>query len=159
MLNRAVLVGVLALVGLGAGVTGCQKSRRSPLAEAARAEHQHGPEMSRPIPIFNVHDLREGERYYRDALGFKVEWEDGDPPTFGAVSRADARIFMCQGCQGNPGTWISIFVRDVDRLHEELARKDAIVRMPPTDMPWHLREMHVSDRDGNVIRFGSDVEH
>jgi len=29
------------------------------------------------------------------------------------------------------------------------------VRMSPKDMPWGLREMHVADPYGNVIRFGS----
>jgi hypothetical protein len=48
---------------------------------------------------------------------------------------------------------------DVDRLHEELVERHAIIRMPPTNMAWGLREMHVGDRDGNVIRFASPIEH
>ena len=92
-------------------------------------------------------------------LGFKVDWEDGSPPDFGSVSRGDAVLFMCQRCQGNPGSWIIIFTRDVDRLHDELRRKDAIITMPPQDMPWRLREMHVAYCDGNVIRFASETEH
>ena len=143
------MVIVLALVGC--------TSKRTSLAEAARAAH--GPGMSHAIPIFNVHDLKASQRYYRDVLGFKVDWEYGDPPDFGSVSRADARIFMCQGCQGNPGGWIMVFTHDVDELHKEYRGKEALIRMPPTTMPWELREMHVADRDGNVIRFASETEH
>ena len=66
---------------------------------------------------------------------------------------------MCQGCQGNPGAWIMTFARDVDALYKELLERKAIIRMPPTDMPWGLREMHVADPDGNVIRFGSSRDH
>ena len=65
-------------------------------------------EMSCPRPIVNVRSLRDSQRYYRDALGFKVDWSHGTPPDFGAVSRADAQLFMCQGCQGTPGAWMMI---------------------------------------------------
>ena len=79
----------------------------SPACARPRGQ-SHGAELSRPIPIFNVRDLRRSQRYFREVLGFKVDWEDGDPPDFGSVSRGDAAIFMCQGCQGNPGAWVMI---------------------------------------------------
>lgn len=140
------------------GLVGCKSEKASPLLEAAKAI-AHKSELSRPVPIFNVRNLRASQRYFRDVLGFKVDWEDGDPPDFGSVSRGDAGIFMCQGCQGNPGAWIMIFSSDVDRLYREFAAKGAIVKMPPTNMPWKLRELHVADPDGNVIRFASAIEH
>ena len=115
--------------------------------------------MSCARPIFNVRDLRASQRYYREALGFKVDWDHGDPPDFGSDSRGEGVLFMCQGCQGRPGTWVMIFTRDVDRLHEELVRNKAIIQMPPPDMPWGLREMQVADPDGNVIRFASAIDH
>jgi uncharacterized glyoxalase superfamily protein PhnB len=149
---------MLAASVIAFGLFGCKEEARSPLREAARAS-MHGSEMSHAIPIFNVHRLRASQAYYRDILGFKLDWEDGDPPDFGSVTRGDATLFMCQGCQGNPGAWIMVFTHDVDKLYEEIGRKGAIVRMPPTDMPWRLREMHVSDRDGNVIRFASETKH
>jgi catechol 2,3-dioxygenase-like lactoylglutathione lyase family enzyme len=136
---------------------GCRGDKRSPLVEMARTAH--GPELSHPIPIFTVADLRASQRYYRDALGFRVLWDHGDPPDFGAVGRGDTTLFMCQRCQGHPGAWIMVFAHDVDALHEELARRGALIVQPPTDMPWHLREMLVADPDGNRIRFGGETEH
>src|SRR5688572_7185134 len=140
-------------VAVALTLVGCKEARRSPLAEAA-ATCAHDPDVSCARPIFNVHDLRASQRYYRDALGFKVDWDYGEPPTFGSVSRGHGVIFLCQGCQGTPGVWAMMFVPDVDKLHEELRRREAKIRMPPTDMPWGLREMHVADLDGNVLRFG-----
>ena len=139
-------------------VAACRGEPRTHLAEEAHAR-SHDSEMSPPVPIFSVDDLKASQRYFRDALGFTLKWEDGDPPDFCAVGRADATIFMCERCQGHPGTWIMIFTRDVDRLHEELVRRHAIIKTAPRDMPWHLREMHVADPDGNVIRFASEIEH
>jgi catechol 2,3-dioxygenase-like lactoylglutathione lyase family enzyme len=140
------------------GVAGCKSERPSHLLELARATTHKG-ELSHAIPIFSVRSLRASQAYYRDVLGFKVEWEDGDPPDFGAVSRDEAVLFMCQGCQGNPGTWVMVFAENVDRLHRQFTAKKARVLKPPTDMPWKLREMHVADPDGNVIRFAGRMEH
>jgi uncharacterized glyoxalase superfamily protein PhnB len=52
-----------------------------------------------------------------------------------------------------------LFTPDVDKLYKEFRSHKALIRMPPTDMPWGLRELHVSDPDGNVLRFGSSREH
>jgi catechol 2,3-dioxygenase-like lactoylglutathione lyase family enzyme len=145
----------LAVVAMG-GSLACERPRSSPLVEAARACHDS--EISCPRPILAVRDLKASGRYYRDALGFKIDWEYGDPPDFGSVSRADGVLFLSQGHQSTRGGWTMMFVRDVDRLHEEFRKNRAIVQMPPTDMPWGLREMQVADLDGNVLRFGSAIE-
>jgi catechol 2,3-dioxygenase-like lactoylglutathione lyase family enzyme len=147
----------IAAAGLVLLILGCKGDKRSPLLEAARAAHH--PELSRSIPILSVRNLHDSQHYFRDVLGFKVDWEYGNPPVFGSVSRGDAALFMCQGCQGSFGAWVMMFTPDVDKLHKELAPRGAIVRVPPTDMPWKLREMHVADRDGNVMRFASAIEH
>lgn len=144
-----------AFLSLVLVVVACRSTEKeSPWVAAARACAE-GSELSCVRPIFNVHSLREAQRYYRDALGFKLDWEHGQPPDFASMSRGDAVIFMCQGCQGNPGTWVMVFSSDVDALHAELLEKGALIRMPPTNMPWGMREMHVSDSDGNVLRFGT----
>jgi len=138
---------------------GCKDShkRNDPLVELART-CTHDAELSCPRPIFNVRSLRASQAYFHDALGFKLDWDHGDPPDFGSVSRGDSQIFMCQGCQGTPGAWTMIFAKDVDALHQDFVRRKAQIRMPPTNMPWGIREMHVSDLDGNVLRFGSSID-
>jgi catechol 2,3-dioxygenase-like lactoylglutathione lyase family enzyme len=138
---------------------GCKRThpRDSPLAEAANAA-THDSELSAPHPILHVASLRDSQRYYRDALGFHVEWEHGDPPDFGAVSRGDSVLFLCQGCSSARGAWTMMFTGDVDRLHAELVGRHAIIKMPPTDMPWGLREIQVVDPDSNVMRFGSAIK-
>jgi catechol 2,3-dioxygenase-like lactoylglutathione lyase family enzyme len=145
---------LVALVALA----GCKGERRSPLAEAARACHDDDAEVSCGRPIFNVRDLQASLAYYREALGFRVDWTDGDPADFGSVTRGHGTLFLCQGCQGTPGAWAMFFARDVDALYREMAKKSAKIRMPPRDMPWRTREMHVADLDGNVLRFGTGLD-
>jgi len=48
--------------------------------------------------------------------------------------------------------------RSGDLPRGEISRKGAIIKQPPADMPWGMREMQVADPDGNVIRFGCSSE-
>jgi predicted enzyme related to lactoylglutathione lyase len=84
------------------------------------------------------------------------DWDWGTPPTFASVSRGKACIFLCQGAQGNPGTWMSIFVTNVEELYEEYKSTGATIRQPPTNFPSGTREMNIQDPDGHRIRFGSE---
>jgi len=151
------MVRMILAVAVATSLLACKADPApSPLAAAATAGTRDA-ELSHPHPILHVRSLAASQTYYRDVLGFKVDWDHGDPPSFGAVSRGDASIFLCQGCVGPPGAWMMIFARDVDKLYDELRSRHALIRLPPTNMPWQLREMHVADLDGNVIRFGSSI--
>ena len=109
------------------------------------------------VPILSVRSVPGSIDYYVHKLGFAKEWDWGDPPTFGCVGRDEVSIFLCQGGQGAPGTWISIFVQDVDALHEDYKRRGAIIRQAPTNFSWGVREMNVEDPDGHRLRMGSDA--
>jgi ankyrin repeat protein len=109
------------------------------------------------VPILNVKSVRASIDYYVHKLGFEKEWDWGDPPTFACVWRDQVRIFLCEGGQGAPGTWISIFVQDVDALHEDYQRRGATIRQAPANFPWGVREMNVEDPDGHRLRLGSDA--
>jgi len=153
-LRRVAAIGLVMVWAVGAA--GCKDSdKESPLAELARACHDS--ELSCPRPILGVKDLASALRYYRDVLGFKVDWTWGEPPDFGSVSRGHTTIFLAQG--GGGGSWLMSFTPDVDKLYEEIKAKGAIIKMPPTNMPWHVREMQVEDPDRNVIRIGTGLDH
>src|SRR5687767_5116423 len=137
---------ILALILLAA----CEGkvTRPSPLAELAKKCPDS--ELACARPIIRVDSLRAAQAYYRDKLGFKVDWDHGDPPNFGAVSRGDYQVFLCEQCQSGAGAWSMTFTKSVDKLHDEFVKRGAIVKMPPTNMEWGLRELHVADPDGNV---------
>lgn len=104
-------------------------------------------------PILRVDNLSASLDYYVRVLGFRIEWEFTG--VIAGVSRDNVGLFLSQGDQGHPGSWLWIGVRDVEQLHEELRRKGAKIRQPPTNFPWAL-EMQVMDLDGNVLRLGSE---
>ena len=114
-------------------------------------------EFENVIPILNVKNFAASMDYYVNKLGFRKKWDWGDPPTFGCVTRGKVHIFLCEGAQGQPGVWMSIFTEDVDALHEEYKKSGAIIRLTPTNMPWGTREMNVEDPDGHRLRMGSEA--
>ena len=108
-------------------------------------------------PILNVSNVALSIDYYVNKLGFDKKWEWGDPPTFGCVARDQVSIFLCEGEQGQPGTWMMIFVDNVDELYADYQQRGAKIVGPPANMPWGSRELHVEDPDGHRIRFGGDA--
>ena len=107
------------------------------------------------IPILNVSDLRASMDYYVNVLGFRKDWDWGDPPDFAGISRGDSSIMLCENGQGHPGTWLWIGVEDADEFYEEYKASGAIIRDDPINYPWAY-ELRVEDPDGHVLRIGSE---
>jgi catechol 2,3-dioxygenase-like lactoylglutathione lyase family enzyme len=103
-------------------------------------------------PILLVANLEASVDYYVRVLGFEKKWQHG---WFACVQRGRCGLFLSEGDQGHPGTWVWIGVGDAVALCEELRAKGAKIRHEPTNYSWAL-EMQVEDLDGNVLRMGSE---
>jgi catechol 2,3-dioxygenase-like lactoylglutathione lyase family enzyme len=68
------------------------------------------------IPIFRVANLATSLDYYTRILGFEIPWQ---LPYYASVKRGTCSLMLCEGGQGNPGTWIWAPVSDADALYEE----------------------------------------
>ena len=108
--------------------------------------------VERMIPILNVRSVPDSVRYYVDVLGFKVDWDASD---YASVSLDRHAIMLCQGGQGQSGTWIWIGVEDVEELFHKYTASGAKFRQELTNYTWAY-EMRIEDLDGHVLRFGSD---
>lgn len=130
----------------------------------------------RVTPILNVSNIKESFEWF-EKLGWKKAWDWGDPPDFGSVCSGDSEIFLCENCQGGRGTravettlapegdeaadngaWMCILVDDVDAVYQHCLAQGLEVTWPPTDTPWHLREMHLRHPDGHVFRIGHALD-
>ncbi|MGI8601252.1 MAG: glyoxalase superfamily protein [Chitinophagaceae bacterium] len=111
------------------------------------------------VPIFYSEDINRSIDYYSQVLCFEHHWKYDDPPTFGGVSKDGVEIFFCKEAQGHPGTWMSIFVDNVDEYYENIKSKGAVIRSAPQDMEWGVREMLVQDPDKHMLRFGHGISH
>jgi catechol 2,3-dioxygenase-like lactoylglutathione lyase family enzyme len=103
-------------------------------------------------PVLRVSSVSASIDYYVEKLGFKLDWKQG---FFASVSRGRCCLFLSQGDQGNPGSWVWIGVEDAEALFDEYSASGAKIRHPLTNYPWAL-EMQAEDLDGNILRLGSD---
>lgn len=127
-------------------------------------------------PILNVSNMAESFAWF-ERLGWTKKWDWGNPATFGGVGSGECEIFLCLNGQGGRdsssrpatfgpgsneaaerGVWMSIWVDDVDEIHERCLQRAIDVTWPPTDMPWNVREMHVRHPDGHVFRISRGLE-
>ncbi len=110
--------------------------------------------FGRTMPILRVADQERALAFYRDVLGFTLEWGDQNSAS---VRRGEAVIMLATGDQGKGEAWLYVGVDDVDQLRDEIVPKGAVVRTGPANYPWGARELHIEDPEGNVLRFGSDA--
>lgn len=115
--------------------------------------------MHASTTVFTVKDVLESLAYYCDRLGFEVAFEYGNPTFYVGLCSGDVTLHLIAAAQipRQPGQGaISIFVDDVDALHEDLVRRGAKVLKSPKDYDYGLRDFDVADLDGNVIFFGME---
>ena len=110
------------------------------------------------VPILSVRDIQASFEYYVAKLQFEKRWDWGDPATFGCVALGSAEIFFCQGGQGHAGTWMSIFIDDIDDYYSHINQLGADIVVGPVDEPWGMREIHVRDPDGHILRVGTGLD-
>lgn len=130
----------------------------------------------RVTPILNVSNFAESVAWF-EKLGWTKAWDWGEPAHFGGVCSGNCEIFLCQDGQGgrgkgsskmtfgdegeeteDKGVWMSIWVTDVDAIHQHCLEQDIEITWPPTNMPWGVREMHVRHPDGHVFRISQGLE-
>ena len=125
------------------------------------------------VPVLNVSSIEATFAWFEKLgwrQGFAWDPEPGAAPVFGSVLCDDCEIFLCLGAQGgrgkgsnkmtfgesemaDKGVWMSIWVDDVDAVHELCVREGLEVTHGPADEVWHVREVHVRHPDGHVLRF------
>ena len=113
-------------------------------------------------PIFFVSDVPRTAAFFRDKLGFAVDFLHGEPPFYGSVSRGEACLHLRLVHQ----TWFAerssseeslilatIEVSDVKALYAELADRGADFVQPLTHQSWGGTDFQVRDPDGNAFSF------
>jgi uncharacterized glyoxalase superfamily protein PhnB len=120
----------------------------------------HIPPFCPEVPVT---DLTAGLAYYRDRLGFTVDWADESLGLAG-LSRGDARVFMSSADYrtwlGNKAPivlWLNLDDRAaVDALHRSWAEAGVEVESAPAAKPYFLYEFFARDPDGNMLRIFYD---
>jgi lactoylglutathione lyase len=121
------------------------------------------------IGIF-VQDLPRMVSFYRDVLGFEIDWDGAGP--YAEFKHEGIRFSMYERAQlpgllgqtpaypdGLNGTFeLAIDLptsADVDREYERIVSAGGLPIYAPRDEPWGMRSSMVADPEGNLIEIGS----
>jgi catechol 2,3-dioxygenase-like lactoylglutathione lyase family enzyme len=112
--------------------------------------------LEKALPELPLDNVAAGIAYFRDVLGFKVNYAQHN---LGVMDRDRVTILLIARTQQHKGIGSCyVYIRDADALHAELTRTAAVVLDQPVSQPWGLREFHVLDLEGNRITFGQPFE-
>lgn len=117
------------------------------------------------IPNIFVKDFPAALAYYTGPLGFRPLFVYGDVPFYAHIARDEAILALrhitkpvIDHTAGQDLLSAFIEVTDVNALHHQLQAAGAHIRQPPRDEPWAMRSLIVSDPDGNLICFASNLD-
>src|SRR6202030_1827755 len=123
--------------------------------------------LSSASPSFTVSDLEKSLAWYRDVLGFAVEetWKNDDGKVMGISLRAGNVSFMIgqddwkKGRDRKKGEGFRLFCKtkgSVDDLAKRIEAKGGRLDQGPTDEPWGVRDISLTDPDGFKITIAAD---
>lgn len=109
--------------------------------------------------VLAVPDLERNTAYFRDALGFSVQWEGRSD--WQLVCRGSVSVMLghCPGAllpsaTGDHSYFAYLHVDNAQALHDEWVGRGAIVMQAPVDRDWGMREFAVSTPDGHRLMVG-----
>lgn len=120
--------------------------------------------VHRISPILPVADVRAAADFYCRHLGFEIQFIMDDE-SYAVVVRDDQAVHLTgpadEAALTATRTNMSMFlwVDDCDAAWEAVAATaPATKTRPPEEMPWGVREFHILDLDGALLRFGADID-
>ena len=138
---------------------GHSKAGRDLTGERGLHDHPIGS-LREAATLFVVRDVLRSVDYYRDVLGFRVEFTYGDPTFYAGVERDNVAIHLqaASETKRQPGHGaINVFVTGVDTLYQELKSRGARTTEEPADRPYGMRDFDIVDLDGNQLCFGEST--
>ncbi|MEZ4656298.1 MAG: GNAT family N-acetyltransferase [Caldilineaceae bacterium] len=115
-------------------------------------------------PVLLVHDVTTSAHWFRDKLGFRIDFLFGEPPTHAGVSRGDwtGRMVTLQLSQVPPERDIApagyVYVMvgaNIDELFAQYRDAGVEIMAEPVSQPWGMREFTVREPHGHYLRFGT----
>jgi len=120
------------------------------------------PQLTQAFPVLFVLDVKASAEFFRDRLGFAIDFLHGQPPFYGSVSRGGARIHLkfvhepvlAVGPQDRE-EFITVFIEvdDVEALFAEYNNAGVTLAQKLQTEAWGGRDFVVVGPDGNNLCF------
>jgi len=118
--------------------------------------HTPSPMMRKALPELPFNDVAAAVAYYRDVLGFRINYQQDD---LGVMDRDEITMLLIARTERHTGIGSAyVYIENADALYAELKAKGANVQGEPVSYPWGLRDFEVLDLERNQIRFGQPFE-
>lgn len=118
-------------------------------------------------PVLAVKDVQATAEYYRDRLGFRIDFLYGNPPFHGAVSQGEwstegVKIQLSASDASDSGelSAVSLYIfvgPNIDALFEQYEQAGVDIHRRVADYPWGMREFEIKDCNGYILRFGTQI--
>ena len=114
------------------------------------------------VPILHVSHVKQSAEFFRQTLGFEIDFLYGEPPFYGAVSRDAVCLHLRHVHAANFAELAarepflinaSIEVSDVQALFDEFEARGVDFAQTLVKQAWGGTDFHVRDPDGNVVSF------
>lgn len=109
------------------------------------------------IPILRIFSVEKAYEFYRDYLGFTLQWEhrfEPGMPLYAAVRRGDIELHLSEHHgDATPGSTVFIPVQDIDALWREVHAKAYAYARPGVEDVGFGRMLQIADPFGNRLRF------
>jgi catechol 2,3-dioxygenase-like lactoylglutathione lyase family enzyme len=113
--------------------------------------------------VLAVPDLQRNVAYFRDVLGFSVEWPDSSDWQLVRKGSVSVMLGHCPdallpSATGDHSYFGYLHVDDVNALHDEWAQRGALIIHPPVDRAWGMRELAIATPDGHRLMVGQILQ-
>jgi uncharacterized glyoxalase superfamily protein PhnB len=119
-----------------------------------------GSKLTGIAPQFLVDDLHAAIAYYRERLGFELDFNYES--FYASVSRDGMAIHLkcaaktlADRANRRDHEHLDAYIGVVGaaRLHDELRSRGAVITRPLEERPWSCRDFYVEDLDGYILCF------
>ena len=120
------------------------------------------PRLTRALPVIFVANVQASAEFFRDTLGFSIDFLHGEPPFYGSVSRDGACLHLkfvhepvfAVGTQDRDGLIVAfIAVENVKALYESYMAAGVTFEQKLKKHAWGGHDFIVRDLDGNGLCF------
>jgi len=118
-------------------------------------------------PVLGVPSMEAAIAYYRDVLGFHVDFVAGDPPAHARLCSSPTFVSPAvfirfepleAGAAVNPSVWLWLHVGEgLDELFATYVSRGVKIVSAPQDRPWGLREFVIRDCNGYTLAFCAEI--
>ena len=108
-------------------------------------------------PLLLVPDIPATADFYRRVLGFKAD-SGTATPEYRVVWRDNAAVHLAKGERAPTGVRVFFWVKDVNKLYEQVITQGATVAVPIGTRPYGVRDFSIRDPNGVEVVFGQDAD-